>query len=190
LGDTLHQKVALPEDTGGMKMLDLPVWTSVPQTQTVAVSLRGRPVVAGRELAAGASFLGLSAYRADLLPVQVRSLLPYRAGVTTDRGDTFLETHRQFVPGYRAYVNGVRTPVARSAAGMAVVPLRAGHNEVELVYHGTRAMRVAFTVSALSWFGLCVAAVCGGLRRIRRRFAPVELAETSRDETVAPRMAA
>jgi hypothetical protein len=103
----------------------------------------------------------------------VLSLMPYTAAAWADR-PCGLETHRQFVPGYEAWVNGERVEPTRSPDGMLVVPLREGENEVRLVYRGPFRARVAFAVSAIGWLALlcyaayrCVQTAWGcGVRRL------------------------
>lgn len=105
------------------------------------------------------------------------SVAPYAAAVRVDGDEGFLVTHRRFVSGYAARVNGQRVPVFRSADGFAAVRVPAGASAVELRYRGTLAMRVGFAVSALTALGLAAVAVWGVWNRVRLPSVPAESRE-------------
>ena len=181
-GETIHRTTPLPEHTGGpqgVRGLRLFVCDASTRPQVVEVSLVGRATSAEPDGGVYCGPVGLSAYRPDDLPIRVSSLAPYTAVVRVDGSEGFVVTHRRFVPGYRALVNGKRAHTFRSADGNVAVQLPHGTNEVQLRYRGTTAMRVGFVVSALTALGLAVAAVRSGWRSLRLRNAPVR-AESDR----------
>jgi hypothetical protein len=157
----------LPVSTDEPRLVSYPIWTSSDQAQYVQAYLGIGPPLNTEPSAVRVESARLTRYEAEELPIRVRSLVPYTATVCCDRA-CFLETHRQFVPGYEAFVNGGRVEVKRSREGMALVPLQPGTNEVKLDYRGTSAMRWALAMSAAGWLGLFGAAA----RRLWRRGRP------------------
>jgi hypothetical protein len=157
LSDSLRQSHAMPFDKPEGEVMHLPVWTTAPCRQAVKVYMSGDRARVEKDCSVEISPVGLTCYEADALPIRVRSLMPYAATVGCDRA-CVLETHRQFLPGYCAIVNGNQVEVECSPEGMAMVPLSPGENEVTLVYRGTALMRWAFAVSAFGWLGLFVTA--------------------------------
>ncbi|HTL69068.1 MAG TPA: hypothetical protein VL200_15490 [Lacunisphaera sp.] len=94
--------------------------------------------------------LHLSRYDPEHAPVKVESLLPYRAQVVIERPG-YLETPRQWLPGYRAWVDGVPAHAGESPGALVRVPVPAGRHEVELRYDGTPRL----------WFGLALSIATG-----------------------------
>lgn len=131
----------------------IPVWTTADEPQVVRVSVAVVKRVGPEPAAVRVEVKSLIGFDPEALPVKVKSLMPYTVAVRTD-GPSHLETHRQFVPGYEAWVNGERVELTRSPDGMLLVPLAAGENEVKLVYRGPLLARVGFVVSAIGWLGL------------------------------------
>lgn len=144
---------ALPASTAGLATLQLPLWT----THDGPVELLVRLVGDNRERPANAdvAIASLSAafYDRAELPVRITSLIPYEATVTASMACD-LETHRLFVPGYTATVNGSAAPVTKSAEGLVAIPLSPGENRVQLLYTGTAPMRVAGWISLAGWLAL------------------------------------
>jgi hypothetical protein len=87
------------------------------------------------------------------LPVQVESWAPFRARVKS-KGDTWLETPRLFLPGYRATVNGRPVKASSSHEGLVKLPVPAGESLVELNYAGPLPLRLAYYTSLVAWFAL------------------------------------
>lgn len=149
------------------------VTNSRPETERYALLMKMAP---GNNLPrdGGAwGWLHISRYDPDAAPVKVESLLPYRARVQMPRAG-LMETPRQWLAGYRAWVDGVRTNPVRLKSGMLGVPLTAG----------THAVVVKFTGSARLWTGLVISAVTGlGLLAwwLRRVGATTELARVWRE---------
>jgi hypothetical protein len=92
--------------------------------------------------------------------IELRSLLPFRAVVQSDR-PAVLETPKVYVPGYRARVDGREVEIMRTGAGLVGVPLGAGKSDVTVDYPGSPLLRWAYGVSAASWLalGLCIVAM-------------------------------
>lgn len=99
--------------------------------------------------------LAMTSYDPAHLPIQTRSLIPYRAH-TEVSAPAWLETPRMFIPGYRANVNGHVTPVQRSPNQRVMIRLEPGANDIALRYVGTAALWTAFVVSTATWLGLGV----------------------------------
>jgi hypothetical protein len=150
----------------GVKPQDvlIPVWTTggTPHGVRVSAECVGRD---GPEPpAVRVSVRSLVRYDPATLPVRVRALRPYTADVCVDR-PALLETHRQFVPGYEARVNGEPVEPTRSADGMLTVPLRDGKNEVVLTYRVPPLARAGLAISAAGW----LAALAFAVAQFRRR---------------------
>jgi hypothetical protein len=128
------------------------VWTTGGEPHEVRVSAEcsGREDDDPTPPAARVSVVSLVRFDPAALPVRVRSLRPYTADVLAD-GPGLLETHRLFVPGYEARVNGEPVEPTRSADGMLLVPLRDGENEVVLTYHTPPLARAGLAISAVGW---------------------------------------
>ncbi|MDY3563361.1 hypothetical protein R5W23_004863 [Gemmata sp. JC673] len=159
----------LPDDSGGMQTLRVPVRTGEGPAAVIELYVTGKTTATTEGTGMGCACAGVSVYRPEELPIRVTSLLPYRALTNAPDDGWGLETHRRFVPGYRAFVNGARADVAGSPAGAVLIPLQPGPNTVELVYRGTAAMRCAFGLSAAGWLVLAAAAVRGRFRRAADR---------------------
>lgn len=89
--------------------------------------------------------------------IELHSLLPFRASVTTDRS-AVLETPRIHLPGYHATVNGGDVDVFRTPEGLVGVPVRAGTSDVVVSYPGSPVLRWAYGVCGCAWLSL---ALCG-----------------------------
>jgi hypothetical protein len=96
------------------------------------------------------------------LPIRIEQLAPYRA-VVDNPGSGWLETHRLFVEGYRALVNGHVVAVAMSADARVLVPVPAGRSTVQLDYVGTPLLRFGYVAMTIGWLGFA----CWSLARWR-----------------------
>jgi hypothetical protein len=168
-----RQVVPLPADTGGPAGVRGLRVTAVggdePRAVGVVLVGRGDPGAPG-----GGAYVepvGLVEYRPDELPVRVPELIPYTARVDAPGDAAVVVTHRRYVPGYAARVNGQRAAVFASADGFAAVTVPGGPADVELRYRGTIAMRAGLLVSVLTAVGLAVVAVRGA-RRTRQAATP------------------
>jgi len=99
--------------------------------------------------------LHLSHYDKEKAPIRQDSLLPYRVRVTIPE-DGYLETPRQWIAGYRAWVDGVRTEPQRMKSGMLGIPLKQGAHEVVLEFAGSVKLWSGLAISAATLLGLLV----------------------------------
>jgi hypothetical protein len=95
----------------------------------------------------------LFTYDPARFPIRVESWAPFRAQVRSD-GDTWLETPRIYMPGYRATVNGRTVKASASPEGLVKLPVQAGESTVELSYVGPLELRLAYYASLAGWLGL------------------------------------
>ncbi|HWA10178.1 MAG TPA: hypothetical protein VG838_12065 [Opitutaceae bacterium] len=150
----------LPGNTDGF-----PVWirSGPPEALAIDLALTERP-----KTAPTGDYLRLSdySYRPEDLPIQVRSLAPYRVTLQSPEPG-LLETPRMFLDGYRATVNGKSVDVRRSEDGLVAVPVPGGSSEVTLAYVGRAWLRFSYWLSLLSWTGLGAWAGLAWWRRSR-----------------------
>jgi hypothetical protein len=97
--------------------------------------------------------LRLIPLRGEDLPVEVRSLIPYRLAVRSPR-PAWVETPKIFLPGYAATVDGAGAGIASSPDGLVMVRVPAGRSEVVLSYPGPPGLRAVFWVTAAAWAAL------------------------------------
>ncbi len=120
------------------------------------------------------------------LAVRLESFLPLRCTVEAPREGLYLETFRQFLPGYTARVGDRAAPVLPSPAGNVMVPVPEGRSEVEVSYAGSPLLLVSFWVSVGCWLGF-VLWLAGGLwpalgrgeAWLARRWRPLAIAAGS-----------
>ncbi|MEN9678110.1 MAG: hypothetical protein RIS76_4006 [Verrucomicrobiota bacterium] len=143
--------------------LELTLWNSGQERMDLGWRLRPDPsqtVPASVFLFARGEF---RLYRGSDLRVQTRSLIPYRTEVRLDQ-PARLETPRVAVPGYTAIVNGRPVLPAATPNGLVTVPVEPGDNIIEIQYHGTGMMRIAWLISAICWAGLIAHLLLGPIR--------------------------
>jgi hypothetical protein len=149
------------------------VWTSEPND--VPRTFIFRPDVPADATVPRPHFVAfhLQSYSAAALPIRVTSLAPYAATVDAPRA-CYLETHRLFVRGYCATVNGHPAAVSESPRHFAMLPLPPGRDEVRLDYVAPPAVRAAYWFSFAAWAGLAVwgLARLGAHARARIRLSP------------------
>ncbi len=108
--------------------------------------------------------LHVSLYDPERAPIKIESLMPYRARVIATRPG-FLEIPRQWLPGYRADVDGRPVAVAESPGAFMKVPINAGTQTVELRYVGTIRLWAGLLVSGATLAGLLAWRLTGGWER-------------------------
>jgi len=150
---------------GGTRTSVLSVWNSgdQPEHYTMAMSRE-----AGNDLnAEGGLFanLSISEYDPKALPIALKSLIPYRASVSTGSGG-WLETFILYLPGYRAWIDGSPVSVGKSSESLAEVFVPPGTHSVELRFVGTTRLWLAALVSAAGWIALCLIWLTKGQSRI------------------------
>lgn len=137
---------------------------------------------------AGGRFATITLSRPEAVspPVRIESWLPYRARVRLDEHG-YLESSRSFFPGYKAWVDGARAPIASSPQNLLMVPVPPGEHIVEIRFVGTTPLLVCAVVSGVAWVGLVAGLALrlthGGRHRLERFKANVgqwikQLAET------------
>jgi hypothetical protein len=171
-GETMFRLYAFPE-YGAARSFGmapghsrlLPLWTDQDHPEEIRLEFRTTGDWTRRDFSTLGTFRFLT-YDPARLPVEVRSLIPYRARVTAPAA-AWLETPRMFQDAYQAVVNGRRVGVAKSPAGLVMVPVPAGVSQVKVQYYPPFLLLASFWLS----FGaaLAVAAVVlGGLARALR----------------------
>lgn len=128
----------------------LPVYTTEPMQKSMSASFTAYPQVDTPAFAQFKSFK-LVEYHDAMLPVKVESIFPYVATVTTESDQSYLETHRYYIPGYKAWVNNHETEILKSPDETVMIPLQKGRNHVVLKYTATTEVRLAYYVSLTSW---------------------------------------
>jgi hypothetical protein len=151
------------------KPLTLTIWTS--GADVLPLALLYHPLDPAYAAQAHPRFLSYHTqpYIQDALPIRISSLAPYAATVDAAQAG-YLETHRFFVRGYRATVNGRVVPVTESPEHLAMLPLERGPNEVRLDYLGPPAVRAGFWLSLTAWVGLAVWGLWRAAQGLRARF--------------------
>ncbi|HXQ82328.1 MAG TPA: hypothetical protein VN775_13505 [Opitutaceae bacterium] len=169
-GRTFHRGYALPE-YGGSRAFGAGgehnplVAVSTSSAEPVDLTLRFFPdkPQPGANPAIPTIGVRLLAYDPAALPVQLDSLIPYRARVRSPSAG-WLETPRMHQLGYVATVNGRGASVRRSPDGLAWIAVPAGDSQVELAFHAPVGLQ------ALFWFSLgsIALAAAAGVRAVVR----------------------
>jgi len=131
----------------------LSLWNSGTTVERYRLSLTREP---GNDLKSGGGFFArLTESKLDpaVLPIRLVSLNPYHVVVKAPSAG-FLETFRVLLPGYRAYLDGVRVPFSRSKQALLQVEVPAGVHDVVVRFVGSFRLWSAATVSALGWLTL------------------------------------
>src|SRR5205814_678647 len=90
------------------------------------------------------------------LPIDVKSMTPYKAIILISKKNTYLEIFKAYIQGYKATINGENVSVLSSSRHLVMLPLKEGLNIINLRYVGTIAMNVAFYISIMIWFSLII----------------------------------
>jgi hypothetical protein len=135
--------------TGPESSRVIPLWTS--SAGAVDVRLRFIPSSGGSPLGYSPfARFELAEYSPDQLPIQLESLVPYRARVRSD-SLVFLETPRLAIPTYEATVDGRKVPVRTSMDGYVAVPIDPGVHEVTVEYKAPFLVQMAYWTGILGW---------------------------------------
>jgi len=92
----------------------------------------------------------LTPYDPNTLPIRPLTDVGYRVLIAQGHPGQALETRLSYLRGYQATINGLPVEVLASPQQRLMVPLRAGPNEIEVIYRGTPIMRASFVISVLS----------------------------------------
>jgi hypothetical protein len=140
---------------GGSRTGVLSFWNTGATTENYKFSLSCEP---GNNVPhTGALFANVYVSKLDpsALPIRLESFIPYRARVIS-AGQETLETFRAFMPGYRATVDGNKTPVFETKEHLVAVRVPDGSHEVEVRFVGTAKLWLAAAISIVGWLGLLI----------------------------------
>jgi hypothetical protein len=151
---------------GGERTSVISLWNSGATPEHYSLMLSTVPGNTYWANGASAGSVFVSKLEPSKLQIEVTSLIPYRARVSTVGGT--LETFRVFMPGYRAKVDGVEVPVAESRERLVSFRIPPGTHEVELSFVGSRRLWLSALVSGLGWIGLLGSCLLQAVRRRRR----------------------
>ena len=172
-GERLQRSYRLPDAGGeagfGMAPQNghtLGLWTDLDHPETVSVEIPawsdGTP-----DQPKADEFARFTLREVDpaSLPVRLDSYVPLRCTVDVPRDGLYLETFREYLPGYTARVDDRAVAVQRSPGGKVMVPLPPGRSEVRVSFPGSPLLIHSFWISAGAWFGfvLWLAGAWGGL---------------------------
>jgi hypothetical protein len=157
VGHTFFREYLLPSSgepqsfgSGPSNSHSLDVWSSDPAGDDVSLRfIPAQPSPSARALAAFGSFQ-LRQRTPGEGPVEVTSLLPFQARVRTP-SSSLLETPRMYMPGYTAWVDGIRVPAASTPDRLVGVPLSAGEHTVVVGYPGPALLRFSYWAALASW---------------------------------------
>jgi len=139
------------------KLVFLPLFNATSEELPVYATLEmGENLKPQESGSATLKSFGLINYDPNKLPIHVSSTTPYKASVKTPTNNVYLQIFKEYFPGYKATVNGKDVPVLASKdKRMVLIPLKLkGNNEIELSYHGTPQMKLAFYINALAWLAV------------------------------------
>ena len=125
-----------------------PLWTDQDHPEEITLEFRTTGEWAPRDFSTLGTYRFL-AYDPAQLPVEVRSLIPYRARVTAPAA-AWLETPRMYQDAYQAVVDGAQTQVAKSPAGLVMVPVPPGVSQVKVQYYPPFVLLASFWISFLA----------------------------------------
>lgn len=89
-------------------------------------------------------------YEPSQLPINVHTLLPYRATVDSPE-PAYLESPRMWLSGYRAIVNHKRIPIIRSPNNLCMVEVEQGRNEIEIKFKPTLRLEISYWITFWGW---------------------------------------
>jgi hypothetical protein len=162
-GGTVRRDYYDSADSDGVQIE--PIWTSGNDPVQISVEYLGS--CAKKECSLEFQPLCFTPYNPADFPVKVSATPVYSAEMETTNS-LILETHRVYLQGYRAFVNGAATAVLKSPAGNAAIKVGPGRNRVTLRYVGTPWMRASWWGSLLAWAAV---AAYFGFGAIRRRWS-------------------
>lgn len=161
-----HRTISLFDSTrqvGEHSIMLIPIFTEQKEPKELSVMISAGYANAQTKLQLHS--FKLISYDTNTLPIKLKSLIPYRVEVNNPFKAAYIETIRQFIPGYIALVNGKKSEILKTPTGRIMVPLVPGKNDIVLLYRGTLAMKLTFYLSALAWCAAIIALIAHTLRR-------------------------
>jgi hypothetical protein len=161
-GKTFFREYALPSSgesasfgSGPTNSDSISLWTTEPSGDTITV--RFIPMMNGAQPSDLAHFAAFEfrEWEPGTEPVRLRSLLPYHVDISADAASR-IESHRVFVPGYRALVDGAEAPVWISNDGFVDVPVAEGTHSLKLRYEGPLPLRSSYWAALASWTAVLI----------------------------------
>jgi hypothetical protein len=134
----------------------IPLWTSSDRAEDIRLRFAPDPAAGPVSRYTPFARFELRPYHREQLPVQVESLIPYRARVRTAER-VYLETPRLAIRGYEATVDGHPVSVQSSPDGYVMLPLEAGDHRVEVRYEAPFSVRASYWIGFAGWIALGVA---------------------------------
>lgn len=163
-GRGLSREYLLPESgkPEGFGMLPgnrhaIGVWTAMQNGEDIEVEMVVDSPLQRNQLRESLGRMSLREYDVERLPIKVQSFLPLRLTVDSPESGCYIETFRQFSPGYRATVNERSIVPLRSENNSIVLPVPKGLSRVKLwpdaplYVHLAIASTTVFAVSSSLW---------------------------------------
>jgi len=156
-GRTFFREYSLPSSgesasfgSGPTNSREVGLWTTDPAGDTVTI--RFIPMMHDVQIADFAHFGAFELYELDPKSerMHLESLLPYKVTVTAS-APVRLETHRVFIPGYRAWNDEQEMSVKISNEGFVAFPVPSGNHSFTLQYWGPSALRLSYWAALASW---------------------------------------
>ena len=98
----------------------------------------------------GAAKFWLYRYSPSDLPVNVYSMMPYKADVNSPVNG-WVETPHMWLSGYEARVNKKPTAVRKSPQGLVMIPIPLGHSNIRLDYVAPLWLTTIYLLTIASW---------------------------------------
>lgn len=150
---------------GGVHQSLMPIWTT--GAEPIDLAMRFYPDAISWP--APPPRARLLEYDPSLLPVVIKSLVPFRARVRS-AAEGWLETPRMHQLGYIAMANGRPAELRRSPDGLAQIRVPRGESMVELAFKPPLGLRALFWVS-LGAIAISAGAALAGAGRAARVFS-------------------
>jgi hypothetical protein len=134
----------------------IPLWTTSDHAEVVQLRFAPDPSAGPISQYTPFARFEVRPYQREQLPVQVESLIPYRARVhAAERA--FLETPRLEIRGYEATVDDHPVSIEQSPDGDVMLPLEAGNHRVEVRYEAPFPVRASYWLGVAGWVALGIA---------------------------------
>jgi hypothetical protein len=162
-GDGLYREYLLPSSglalsfgSDGSHSSVIPLYLDRPKAVDVRLEFTNANAATDISRYREFSHFELIPYDRSVLPIRLDGLVPYAATVHSP-ADAWLETMRQYQPGWTAEVNGQPVPVRRSPYGLVMLPVEAGESRVQVRFTAPWMLSWAYHFTWLAWVALLVA---------------------------------